>query len=58
MFISAVEVFEERQKDRVRKWLDTAEMMGAANRKDVRMVIEEVWKERSQLEACLGEQVA
>jgi hypothetical protein len=57
VFVGAVEVFEERQKGRVRSWLDTAEMVGAANRKDVRMVIEEVWKARSRLKGCLGEAV-
>ncbi|KUJ20681.1 uncharacterized protein LY89DRAFT_451784 [Mollisia scopiformis] len=54
VFIGAVEVFEESHKSRVRTWLSRADLMGAANRKDVRLVIEAVWRERSRL-SCVDE---
>lgn len=54
VFIGAAEVFNEDQKRRVRAWLDTAELMGAANRRDIRIVIEAVWQERSLQRALFG----
>ncbi|CZR60976.1 uncharacterized protein PAC_10872 [Phialocephala subalpina] len=58
VFIGAAEVFEEHQKLRVRAWLDTVDLMGAANRRDVRTVIEAVWNERSCQRNLLGRRVA
>ncbi|KAF8867366.1 hypothetical protein BDZ45DRAFT_795082 [Acephala macrosclerotiorum] len=55
VFIGAAEVFEEDQKRRVRLWLDNADLMGAANRRDIRMIIETVWQERSRQRDFIGE---
>lgn len=54
VFIGAVEAVQDRHKDRVRAWLDEADSMGAANRKEIRVVIEAVWRERSRLRDLSG----
>ena len=46
VFIAAVEAYEERHQEGFQDWLHDCDRMGAANRKDVREVIESVWRKR------------
>ena len=47
IFIASVEAYREDHKMMVRKWLDVAEKIGSASRKDVRKVIESVWEKEN-----------
>lgn len=46
IFIAAVEAYKEHHQEGFREWLDNCDQMGAANRKDIRDVIENVWRKR------------
>ena len=48
VFMAAVEAYKEEHKDQVRKWMDRADLVGVPSRKDVRMLIEEIWNVREQ----------
>lgn len=46
VFVAAVEGYDEDRQKGFKRWLDDCDNMGAANRKDVRIIVESVWSER------------
>ncbi|KAI9740478.1 MAG: hypothetical protein M1834_005058 [Cirrosporium novae-zelandiae] len=49
VFMAAIEVFREADKRLTREWLNTADQLGIGNRKEVRLIIEEVWRIRTEV---------
>ena len=49
VFMAAVEVYLPEHKNQVRQWMDRADLIGVANRNDVRKLIENVWARRKQI---------
>lgn len=54
VFITAVEVYLPQHKLLVREWLNECETMGAASRKDIRELIEAVWRKRLEIRQHMG----
>ena len=54
VFMAAVEAYQECHQEGFRDWLDECEKMGAASRKDIRCVIEAVWRKRASLRQQIG----
>jgi hypothetical protein len=49
VFMAAVEAYQTYHQAAFREWLDDNDKMGAASRRDIREVIEAIWRERSHL---------